>query len=410
MKRRGPFAGGLGALALVVLIGVLVVAVLGPIDIEVGNDGDAQETAAPTSASMPRASAPVAVRLQGTTTAGPAGDAPAGSAAATTGGAMDAVAVVERVAPAVVTVNNLRQLGGFFGGDESQRQGTGTGFVIDEQGYIVTNEHVVRGGDEFEVVFANGEERAAELIGADPIGDLAVVRIEGDVPATVPLGDSNALKPGQPVLAIGSPLGTFTNTVTQGIVSALGRNGREFLPNDPCYGTYTNLIQHDAAINPGNSGGPLISAAGEVIGVNTLGIPQAQGLFFAVPASTVREITSKLIETGEAPYPFFGVGSVPVTDDLAAQEELPVDYGELIVELEQGGPAAEAGIEPGDIVLAVEGQRIDAQNSFVEVLFAHEPGETVEATVQRGEEQINVEVTLGARVADPQCLANPGGG
>ena len=384
MEQRRNLGGVLRPLGLVVVatLALALIGVLGRRPETAG--GGAQQPTAPTVAA-PTTSPPVASDVDD----------------------IDAVAVVERVAPAVVTVNNLQQLGGgFFGGgnDDPQRAGTGTGFILNDQGYIVTNEHVVRGGDEFEVVFADGEQRPAELIGSDPLADLAVVRVEGELPATVALGDSDALRVGQPVLALGSPLGEFTNTVTQGIISALNR---DFPLESPCSGIYTNLIQHDAAINPGNSGGPLINAAGEVIGVNTLGIPEAQGLFFAVPASTVREITTEIIEDGEVDYPFFGVTGQPISADLAAQEDLPVDYGQYLLEVEPGGPAAEAGVEAGDIVVAIDGRRIDARNPFTEALFAHEPGETVEATVQRGDEQLAVQVTLGRReeLLPPECFA-----
>ena len=316
------------------------------------------------------------------------------------------VALVRQVGPAVVTVINEQTGGGLMGDQGAQEAGRGTGFIISENGDIVTNWHVVTGGDKFEVIFADGETRSAELVGSDQVSDLAVIRVEGEVPAVVSLGDSDALQPGQTVVAIGSPLGQFTNTVTQGIVSALGRN-EFFQTNDPCSATYTNLIQHDAAINPGNSGGPLFNLAGEVVGVNTLGIPSTQsgpvqGLFFAVPASTVQEIATELIEDGAVAYPFFGISGGAVTPQLAAENDLPVDFGQYVQTVQAGDPAADAGVQEGDIVTAIDGQQIDAQNSFVEVLFAHEPGETVEATVQRGDEEITVEVTLGERPpADP---------
>jgi 2-alkenal reductase len=300
----------------------------------------------------------------------------------------------------VVTVINEQR---FQGADSSDAEpaGSGTGFIIDDKGHIVTNWHVVQGGDRFEVIFADGDARRAELVGSDQISDLAVVRVEGELPGIVPLGDSDELKPGQPVLAIGSPLGAFTNTVTQGIVSAIGRN----FPLSGGQGpqVYTNLIQHDAAINPGNSGGPLFNFAGEVVGVNTLGIPTAasgqpvQGLFFAVPASTAERITDQIIDTGEVVYPYFGIGPVAVTREVAVQAGLDIDYGVYVAQVSPGGPAAEAGIEEGDVILAIDGQRIDEQNSFAEVLFAHRPGDTVEATILRDGDESTVEVTLGER-------------
>ena len=348
-------------------------------------------TARPTANAAPRAG------LEATPVANPA------SRSGTTNGRaapVDAVAVVKAVAPAVVTVINKQRVGG-FGSDEPLQAGAGTGFIIDRDGRIVTNNHVVEGGDAFEVIFVDGTKRDVTLIGTDPISDLAVVQVDGEVPATVPLGDSDALEPGQPVLALGSPLGTFTNTVTQGIVSALGRTLQQVAPDRPAL---TGLVQHDAAINPGNSGGPLVDLSGRVIGVNTTGIGQdygggflPQGLFFAIPANTVKEIAGKLIADGRVVYPYFGITSSAVTDEVAAQQELAVDYGTFVRQVNPDGPAAAAGIEVGDVVLAIEGERIDQRQPFTDVLFRHEPGEAVTVSVQRGNETFDVELTLAER-------------
>jgi 2-alkenal reductase len=313
----------------------------------------------------------------------------------------DASEVVKRVTPAVVTVINEQVFDRGILGQTAVEAGRGTGFIIDNRGDIVTNQHVVSGGSQFQVILASGEKRDATLVGADPLSDLAVVRMEGPVPATVSFGDSNALEPGQPVLAIGSPLGEFTGTVTQGIVSALNRD----FPTDVSSGNegiYTNLIQHDAAINPGNSGGPLFDVAGRVIGVNTLGIPQAgytpvQGIFFAIPADHVAQIVSQLIENGRVAYPYFGVEYQPITPDLAAENDLPVDYGAYILSIVPGGPAADAGIREGDIILAIGDQRIDAQTTFTEALFNQSPGNTVAVTLMRGDQERQVEVTFAER-------------
>ncbi len=307
-------------------------------------------------------------------------------------GEMTAVEVVDRVASAVVTVIN-EQMGQEL--DQMTPVGSGTGFIIDEQGHIVTNHHVVEGGQQFAVIFANGEQQPATLIGSDPVSDLAVVKIEGEVPNVVPLGDSDALKPGQTVLAIGSPLGNFTNTVTQGIVSA---TNRDF----PGSSGYTNLIQHDAAINPGNSGGPLFNLAGEVVGVNTLGIPvengqPVQGIFFAIPSNTVMEITGLLMDEGRVVYPYFGISSLPVTAQVAAQYDLDVDHGVLVTSVSPGDPAEAAGVQEGDVILSIDGKEINAQDAFSEVLFEHKPGETVDVAIHRGGEEITLQVTLGER-------------
>lgn len=321
---------------------------------------------------------------------------PLGGLAHGQSGAMDATEVVDEVAPAVVTVHN-EQVTQSTRGSDLTPAGSGTGFIINDEGYIVTNEHVVRDGDEFSVVFADGTERPATLVGADPISDLAVIQVDGEVPGTIPLGDSTGLEVGQPVLVIGSPLGAFTNTVTAGIVSALGRNfpGATF---------YTNLVQHDAAINPGNSGGPLVNMDGEVVGVNTLGIPvdqggqPVQGLFFAIPSNTVEKITDQLIENGEVAYPYLGIEAVePVTEEIAAQAGLSVDRGALVTGIAPGGPAASAGVQEGDVILSVDGQTIDESTSLTEALFAHEPGETVPLELQRGDETVEVEIELGER-------------
>lgn len=306
--------------------------------------------------------------------------------------------IVADVGPSVVTVINEQRFQGDEG-SEIQPIGSGTGFIIDEDGYIVTNNHVVEGGDRFEVIFADGTVRQAELVGADPLADLAVVQVDGDLPGIVPLGDSDELMPGQPVLAIGSPLGAFTNTVTQGIVSAIGRDF-------PGSQTYTNLIQHDAAINPGNSGGPLFNFAGEVIGVNTLGLPSGengepvQGLFFAIPSNTVKEIAAKLIEDGEVIYPYFGIEFDNVTQDVVAQLELDVQNGVIVLGVSEDGPAEEAGIQVGDVVVAIGDTEINQDTSFSEALFQYEPGDTVDVTIVRDGEELTVEITLAERPTD----------
>ena len=300
--------------------------------------------------------------------------------------------LVDRVAPAVVTVINGQITD--TSSDGNVPAGSGTGFIVNDNGRIITNHHVVAGGDEFVVIFMDGTERKAELLGADPISDLAVLDIDGDIPATVELGDSADLDVGQPVVAIGSPLGAFTNTVTDGIISALGRD----FPGAPFY---TNLIQHTAPINPGNSGGPLFNQAGDVIGVNTLGVPEAQGIFFAIPSNTVDRIVNQIAKDGVVVYPYFGVeGVIPVTSQIAATNDLEVDHGVLVQGVVPGGPADEAGIQPGDVILAVDGQVIDQQTTFTEALFVHDPGETVPVTIQRGTEELTVEVTSGERPSD----------
>ena len=313
----------------------------------------------------------------------------------------DASQIVERVMPAVVTVINEQRFSEGVFGETEVEAGRGTGLIIDGSGNIVTNEHVVRGGTGFQVILSDGEKRDATLVGSDPLSDLAVVRMEESPPSTVMFGDSDSLRQGQPVLAIGSPLGEFTGTVTSGVISALNRDFPASAASTG-EGIYTDLIQHDAAINPGNSGGPLFDLAGRVIGVNTLGIPQSgvtpvQGLFFAIPANHVADIASQLIENGQVSYPYIGIEYQPISPDLAAQNDLPVDYGAYVLTTVQGGPAEQAGIQRGDIILGIGDRRIQGQTTFTEALFAQSPGDTVTVTVLRGNEERQFEVTLAGR-------------
>ncbi len=314
---------------------------------------------------------------------------------------LTAVEVVERVGPAVVTVINLQTVqDGMFGGPQQDVQvGAGTGFIIDQEGHVVTNWHVVTGGASFLVILADGTELEAELVGEDPRNDLAVVKID---PAAVPggarFGNSDALQPGQTVLAIGSPLGEFGNTVTRGIVSALNRDQLD-LPG--LCGNYSNLIQHDAAINQGNSGGPLFNLQGEVIGVNTLGIPisqggvPVQGLFFAVPSNTVIQVAQQMIAQGFISSPYFGIGFASLNPQVSAVNEIPVDFGVFIRNVEPGGPAAEAGLQPNDIILAIDGTELSVNQTLSSLLLDYAPGDTVELTVLRQGQQQAISFTFG---------------
>jgi len=298
-------------------------------------------------------------------------------------------------------INEQRFNQGVFGETEVEA-GRGTGFIIDGSGNIVTNEHVVHGGTGFQVILSDGRKRDATLVGSDPFSDLAVVRMDEPPPSTVTFGDSDSLRQGQPVLAIGSPLGELTGTVTSGVISALNRDFPTSAGTTGGEGIYTDLIQHDAAINPGNSGGPLFDLAGRVIGVNTLGIPQSgvtpvQGLFFAIPANHVADIASQLIQNGHVAYPYIGIEFQLISPDLAAQNDLPVDHGAYVLATVQGGPAEQAGIQQGDIILSIGDQQIQGQTTFTEALFAQSPGDTITVTVLRDNEERQFKVTLAER-------------
>ncbi len=309
--------------------------------------------------------------------------------------------VVTRVNPAVVTVINKQVFAGFFdSGSDLQPVGSGTGFVVSDDGYIVTNNHVVDGSNAIDVIFHDGTVVEAQMIGTDPFTDLAVVKIESGVPGTVPLGSTDALRPGDTVIAIGSALGNYTNTVTTGVISALGRR----LEVDAGV-TSENLIQHDAPINPGNSGGPLFNLSGEVIGVNTYAIHQASdgryadGLGFAIASETVQQIVSILIEEGKVNRPYFGVSYVALNPLVAGSEGLPVDFGILVTSAPSGGPARDGGIVEGDIITSINGQQIDREHPFVNLLYQFQPGDTIDVEIYRRstDEFVVVQLTLETR-------------
>jgi 2-alkenal reductase len=307
--------------------------------------------------------------------------------------ALTPIEVVEQIGPAVVTVIN-EQIA--EGETDAVPTGSGSGFFLDDDGHVVTNQHVVEGGVEFLVVLEDGRELPATLIGADANSDVAILKVDSPVPAVARIGDSDSLLPGQGVLAIGSPLGTFTNTVTEGIVSALGRT----VPDDNGGPELLNLIQHDAAINPGNSGGPLVTLTGEVVGINTLGIVDAQGLFFAVPAETITRVAQELIAEGAVDYPYLGLQLVPLNDELIAQWALPVDEGFYVQGVVAGSPSDTAGLQVGDIVTAIDLERVGERQSMVGALFQYKPGDTVQLTIQRGLNSMRIDVPLVERPGD----------
>lgn len=314
------------------------------------------------------------------------------------------VSAVQKMSPAVVTVvNTLKadtqpgmQLLPFGRQDPDQpARASGSGVIINADGYIVTNNHVVENQQVLTVIFADGSRREAKLVGVDPLNDLAVIRVDGAMPGVAVLGDSAALQPGETVIAIGNPLGDFKNTVTVGVVSALNRTVSGDAPE--------GLIQTDAAINHGNSGGPLVNVRGEVIGINTLVVrgggpgDQAQGLGFAVPSSTVKTISQQLIQYGKVEHPFLGVLYGMIDADIAAQEDLPVQNGAIISEVQPDGPADKAGLLGGDIILAVDGNKLNADTSLRQLLLQHRPGDMVKLDVLRKDKTLTVDVTLGKR-------------
>jgi S1-C subfamily serine protease len=313
------------------------------------------------------------------------------------------IEAAQQVGPAVVSIRTRQ--GGIIAAE-----GTGSGVIFDPDGWILTNRHVVEDANELVVQLNDGRELAATVYGVDTYTDLAIIKVEPDEALPVaPIGTSGDLEPGQLAIAIGNPLGQYANTVTTGVVSGLGRN---ILAGDVTQSSsdqLNDLIQTDAAINPGNSGGPLVNSAGQVIGINTAVSTSAQGIGFAIPIDVAKPIMDQALAGEELTRPWIGVYYVAVTPSLAQELGLPVDAGALIRSADGSqpavfadGPAAAAGLREGDIIVAVDGERIDEGSDLASLLLPHAAGETVTLRILRdGDSAQEVQVTLGERPADP---------
>ena len=296
---------------------------------------------------------------------------------------------VESISPAVVTILNVSSRG--------QQQGSGSGVIFSADGYLLTNNHVIEGGDSIEVVFMDGGSVPAKLIGADTFSDIAVLQVSPPLPGIAELGNSDVLRPGESVIAIGSPLGDFKNTVTVGVVSATGRmvdTGRGYQLED--------LIQTDAAINQGNSGAPLVNLSGQVIGLNTLivrgggfGSALAEGLGFAVASNTVRAVSDQIVQNGYVARPYLGIRWESINPRIAWVYDLPVDWGIYVTRVATASAAALAGIQPGDIIVALGETPLDEEHPFINALLAYQPGDTLTASVVRGLEVHSIDLVLG---------------
>ena len=302
---------------------------------------------------------------------------------------------VEAVGPAVVTVVGTIPGQMTFFGPTGDQTVSGSGFFISNEGYILTNHHVIEDVQDIRIILADGSEQSATLVGSDQFSDLAVLKADGSVPAIVKLGNSDVLKSGESVIAIGSPLGDFKNTVTVGVVSATGRSidtGEGYQVED--------LIQTDAAINQGNSGGPLVNLAGEVIGINTMIVRSsssgtvAEGLGFAIPVNTARAVAEQIIQKGYFARPKIGISWQFVTPALAARYGLPVEWGAYVTDVQANSPAQRAGLKEGDIITQFDDITLDDTQPFINTLFTYNPGDTVTLTVMRGNTEMHVDLTL----------------
>ncbi|MBA2537673.1 MAG: trypsin-like peptidase domain-containing protein [Actinobacteria bacterium] len=338
-------------------------------------------------------------------------DSTASPAALSDDQAAGTVARVYRDAsPGVVQVtSNAVSEDPFFG--EQRAQSLGSGFVIDKDGHIVTNYHVIQGADEVFVNFSGEDRIKARVIGADPSTDIAVLKIDAHRRALTPLqlGNSDSIDVGDGVIAIGNPFG-LDRTATAGIVSALQRQIQA-----PSGFTIDKVIQTDAAINKGNSGGPLLNAAGRVIGVNTQietgGTSEGNvGIGFAVPVNTVREVASEIMETGRVDHPYLGVEMQTIDEKVAKSFNLPAEKGVLITSVRPGSPAEEAGVRGGttsvivegnsyviggDVVTKADGRPVESADELREIVTSKEPGDTLRLEVKREDDTETVNVELG---------------
>ncbi|MBI2911127.1 MAG: trypsin-like peptidase domain-containing protein [Chloroflexi bacterium] len=310
------------------------------------------------------------------------------------------IAAVDKLSPAVVTVmNSLAGGRGSFGRRRTETA-AGSGVIVDPRGYILTNEHVVRGAQDLSVSLASGETFPARLVGTDqPFTDLAVIQIAATNLPAADFGDSDALQLGQLVIAMGSALGDFRNSVTLGIVSGMHRSWQR--PDSEL--RMEDLVQTDAAINHGNSGGPLANSLGQVVGINTSVIRSTgagevvEGIGFAIPSNTARRIAQQLVEQGRVSRPFLGVLHQTITPAEAALYDLPTGEGIFLLSVTPGGPAALAGLQEGDIVTKIGDISLDAEHPFLNTLMRFGPGAKVPVTFFRGKRSLATEVTLTER-------------
>ena len=305
---------------------------------------------------------------------------------------IDAVAIV---APAVVTIDVTVATGG---------SGSGSGFIFDPDGWILTNRHVAGDAESMIVTLADSREFEATLVGTDTLTDLAIIKIDATDLPTAPIGASAALEIGQLAIAIGNPLGEFSDTVTTGVISGLSRH---ISAGSGVSDQLNNLIQTDAAINPGNSGGPLVNSAGQVVGINTAVSTDAQGIGFAIPIDFAKPIMALVLDGEEIARPWVGVYFSMVNQQLASDLDLPVDEGALIGEGPNGAPAVfagspgeAAGLRADDIITNVAGRQVDEAHDLITLLLPYRPGDVVELTVVRGGEELAIPVTLGTLPAE----------
>lgn len=303
---------------------------------------------------------------------------------------------VNKVSPAVVSITLKTTVQNIFG-QSYQQEGAGTGFIITNDGLILTNKHVVSDSTaKYTVVTTDGKSYDATVQSLDPVYDLAVIKIDAKNLPVVELGNSDDLKVGQWVVAIGNALGRFENTVSAGVISAKDRSIEASDSSGGSTESISNLLQTDAAINSGNSGGPLVNLKGQVVGINTAVASGAQSIGFSIPINQAKSAIDSIKSTGKIVRPYLGVRYLPITPDIAKSASLPVDYGALIksgtsitqLAVVPGSPADKAGLVENDIILEINGEKIDQNNSLLKLIQQYKVGDEIELKVlSKGKEK-----------------------
>lgn len=305
--------------------------------------------------------------------------------------------VAKKASPSVIAIGiSKRVVNPFdpFAIPRKEDSTIGTGFVMSEKGIIVTNKHVVSDtGVTYSVVTKDGQKYDVQRIYRDPILDLALVQVNAAGLKPLELGDSSKLQVGQTAIAIGNALGRFTNTVTTGVVSGLGRRVTAGDPFSGSAESLDNLIQTDAAINPGNSGGPLLNSTGQVIGLNVATTEGAQNIGFAIPSNTIKPIIDEFVSKGSVSRPFLGIQYRFISKDVAILNEVP--QGAYVQDLVDGGPAQKAGVQTGDIITKINGQTVDLENKISEIVSKSNIGQKLSLDIWRDSKTISLQVTLG---------------
>lgn len=308
----------------------------------------------------------------------------------------------EKIGPSVITIVCTIPGQMTFFGKSADQESSGSGIIISTDGYALTNNHVVEGASQIIGILADGTQLPAKIVGSDAYADLAVLKLDAEGLTSAKLGNSDNLKPGETVLAIGSPLGDFKNSVTVGVVSATGRS----ITTSEGY-QMENLIQTDAAINSGNSGGPLVNLAGEVIGINTLVVRGsgyssniAEGLGFAIPINVAYAVVEQIIQKGYFARPYLGIRWQSINPQISAMYRLPVEWGVYIANVTPDSPAADAGLQQGDIITRIGDVTLDGDHSYINALYSYSPGDNIILEIVRGTERLEVEVTLGETKID----------